>query len=440
MSEEKLKVAVIGGGSSYTPEFIDGVIRHYDSLPIREITLVDIPHGERKLEIVGNLARRMVEAAGLPIAITTTLNRRAAIADADYVTTQLRVGQLSARSLDEHIPLALGHIGQETTGAGGFANALRTIPVILDICRDMEELAPNAVLLNFTNPSGIVTQAALQYSSIQTIGLCNLPITTKMHLAELYRVPPTDVETEVVGLNHLHWTTDVRISGRDAMTEVLDRLIEGVDERLDVLEFHWDSELLRSIRAIPCSYLRYYYHPDDMLADERCALAAGGTRAEVVQKIENDLFQLYADPTLTGKPEQLSQRGGAYYSEVAVNLMESMWQSRGDVQTVNVRNGSAVPFLSPDAVIEVNCRIDREGAHPLPVRTEVSPAIRGLIQVVKAYEELTVAAAVSGDYDKALQALVTHPLVSSISEAKRLLGALLHYEAEWLPQFATVRK
>lgn len=436
MSTQSPKLAVIGGGSSYTPEFIDGLIRNYREFPVRDVYLADIPEGEAKLNIVAALAKRMVAAAGLPIQIHATLDRREAIDGAQFVATQLRVGQLAARVLDEQIPLAHGCIGQETTGAGGFANALRTIPVLLDIARDIEALAPEAVLLNFTNPAGVVTQALLQNSQVTTIGLCNLPIGMKMHIAQLYDVPAEAVDTETVGINHLNWVTKVSVFGKDVTAETLAKI--GAEEGASVAnipDLQWDPDLLHSLGAIPCSYLRYYYMPDEMLRNQQSALATEGTRGQVVQGIEAGLFELYQDRNLDRKPPQLALRGGAYYSEAAVNLMVSIFQNRRDIQTVNVRNNGVVPCLTNDAVVEVNCVIDAQGAHPIQLTRHIPPALRGLLQVVKAYEDLTVQAAVTGDRDAALQALTIHPLVPSARIAKQLLKDILAKGAPWLPQF-----
>lgn len=446
------KLAVIGGGSSYTPELVEGLIREYQQLPVRELWLVDIEAGRHKLETVGALARRMVAAAGVAIDVHLTLDRRAGITGADFVLTQLRVGLLDARALDERIPLAYHRIGQETTGAGGFAKALRTIPVLLAICRDIEELAPDAILLNFTNPAGIVTEAVLQHSRVRAIGLCNLPIGTRMQVAKWMGVDVSQVEIEVVGLNHLHWVTKAWVDGSDVLPRLIDELANAAPaapvnadrdastsaalrpQNIPDIDFH--PALLRTLGALPCAYHRYYYMPDEMLAEELEAAAHGGTRAQVVKRIEQALFELYADPALDTKPAQLAERGGAYYSEAAVNLMTSLVSNRGDIQTVNVRNGGTLPFLPEDAAIEVNCVIDRAGARPVQMTTQVSTHMRGLLQVVKAYEQLTVQAAVFGDDSAAWQALTIHPLVQSAGVARKLLDDILAANRAYLPQFS----
>jgi 6-phospho-beta-glucosidase len=436
VKKDSLKVAVIGGGSSYTPELVEGVIRRYNELPIKELYLVDVEAGREKLEIVGALAKRMIEKAGLPINLHLTLDRREAIRDADFVTTQMRVGLLEARSRDEKIPLRYGCIGQETTGAGGFAKALRTIPVILDICRDIEELAPNAYLLNFTNPAGVVTEAVLKHSKVKTIGLCNLPIGTRMHVARLCDVDVSKVYLEMVGINHLNWTTKVIVDGIDITENILNKAAgaSGLTMK-NIPDFGWDAEFLQSLGALPCSYHRYYYMKDKMLEDEKKQLATGTTRADTVKKVEAELFELYKDPELNIKPPQLEKRGGAYYSEVAMNLISSIYNNTKDIQTVNVRNNGIIRCLPDDVSIEVNCVIDADGAHPLQLTTPIGPEIRGLLQVVKAYEELTVKAAVHGDYNAALQALTIHPLVGSVDLAQSILRDILEENKSYLPQF-----
>lgn len=437
MKKDLLKVAVIGGGSSYTPELVEGFIMNHHQLPVHELYLVDIEEGREKLEIVGALAKRMVKKAGVPINIHLSLNRREAIKDADFVTTQIRVGRLPARGRDERIPLRYNCIGQETTGAGGFAKALRTIPVILDICKDMEELAPNAFLLNFTNPAGLVTEAVIKYSSIRSIGLCNLPIGTQMQIARMAEVDRSAVDMEWVGINHLNWATKIRVDGNDILDVILDKAagVSGLSMK-NIPDFGWDKEFLRTLGALPCSYLRYYYMKDEMLAEEIESAKTHGTRAEVVQRLEEELFELYKDPELAIKPPQLEKRGGAFYSLAAVNLITSIYNNKKDIQQVNVRNNGILPFLPDDASIEASCVIDEEGAHPIHIETPVSPQIRGLLQVVKAYEELTVEAAVKADYGLALHALTIHPLVTSAAVAKEILDDIIAENRDYLPQFA----
>jgi 6-phospho-beta-glucosidase len=436
MKKKTLKIAVIGGGSSYTPELIEGFIKRYEELPVKDLYLVDIEAGREKLEIVGALAKRMIEKEGVPIRLHLTFDRREAIKDADFVTTQLRVGMMEARARDEQIPLQYNCIGQETTGAGGFAKALRTIPVILGICKDIEELAPRAFLLNFTNPAGIVTEAVLKHSNVRTMGLCNLPIGTKMQIAKLLDVDVSRVYIEMLGINHLNWTTKILVDGMDITSEILYKAAGSSGMAMkNIPDFGWDTDFLTSLGALPCSYHRYYYMKDDMLAEQKESFKSQGTRALVVKKLEGELFELYKDPNLSIKPPQLMKRGGAYYSEAAINLITSIYNNKKDIQTVNVRNNGLISCLPDDVSIEVNCIIESEGAHPIQISTPMSPQIRGLLQVVKAYEELTVRAAVEGDMDAALQALTIHPLVGSAKLAKQLLDDILEQNKAFLPQF-----
>jgi 6-phospho-beta-glucosidase len=436
MKKRELKVAVIGGGSSYTPELIEGFIKRYEELPVKDIYLVDIEEGKHKLDIVGGLARRMVEKSGLPINVHLTLDRREAIKDADFVTTQIRVGLLDARARDERIPLRYNRIGQETTGAGGFAKALRTIPVILDICKDIEELAPHAFLLNFTNPAGIVTEAVGKYSKVRSVGLCNLPIGTRKQIAKLCEVDVSKVELEMVGINHLNWTTKVFVDGVNIIDSILHKAAgESGMTMKNIPDFGWDKEFLLSLGALPCSYHRYYYMKDKMLEEELEAVKTTGTRAEVVKRVEAELFELYKDPNLAIKPPQLEQRGGAYYSEAAINLIASIYNNKKDIQTVNVKNNGTIRCLPDDASIEVNCVIDSQGARPVAITADMSPQIRGLLQIVKAYEELTVEAAVHGDYNAGLQALTLHPLVGDEAIARQILDDILKENEVYLPQF-----
>lgn len=351
--QRKIKIAVIGGGSSYTPELVEGLIKGYSDMPVSELWLVDIEEGRHKLEIVGSLAKRMVKKSGLPMQVHLTLDRRAAIQGADFVTTQMRVGLLEARKLDEHIPIRHGVIGQETTGPGGMFKALRTIPVILDICRDIEELAPNAWMLNFTNPAGMVTEAVTKYSRVKTVGLCNSPINFKKFLAEAYQTPESQVLPEFVGINHLHWVTSALVDGKERLPELL--MGKGEYTAKNVPTMGWDPEFLQSLVCIPTYYLKYYYMTTEMLEEEKTALEKDGTRADVVSRVEKELFELYADETLEDKPKQLEQRGGAFYSEAAVHLMQSLYLGRNDIQTLNVRNGGIYDFLPEDASIEINC-------------------------------------------------------------------------------------
>ncbi len=428
-----VKMAVIGGGSSYTPELLEGIINNQDVLHVSEVWLVDTAEGKEKLAIIENLARRMVQKANRRIKIVATLDRRDAIKDASYVISQIRVGQLNMRRNDEYISIKHGVIGQETTGAGGFMKALRTIPVMLDICRDIEELAPDAWLLNFTNPAGVITEAILKHSNVKVVGLCNNPINFYKKFAAAYNVDMEDVSINFTGINHLIWITDLYIKGQSKLEDVLTGKSETYEAK-NIPSFGWDTSFLQSLRAIPCGYHKYYYQTDQILKKQLDQFKNNETRADKVQKVEKELFEIYKDPNVQEKPDALEQRGGAYYSEAAINLIKSIHLNTKKVHTLNVRNNGTITCLPDDVSIEVNCVVESHQITPLQVGS-VPPQIRGLLQNVKAYEELTVAAAVSGDRGMALQALTLHPLIPSSDRANRILDEMLEVNRQYLPQF-----
>ncbi|MGR5065393.1 6-phospho-beta-glucosidase [Photobacterium sp. DNB22_13_2] len=436
MTKPSLKLAIIGGGSSYTPELVEGVLKRLDSLPVTEMHFVDIEAGREKLEIIEALTRRMVEKSGAKITIRASLDRRVAIKDADFVMTQFRVGGLQARANDERIPLKYDVIGQETTGPGGFAKALRTIPVILDICRDIEELAPNAWMLNFTNPAGLVTEAIHKHTDVKSIGLCNVPVSMKMMIAEIMKCAPERLSLECAGLNHLVWAHRAWLDGKDITAEVLDKIGDGANFSMsNIFEEPWDPDFLKALGAIPCPYHRYFYQTDAMLAEEKETALSGGTRAEQVQETEAELFELYKNTALDHKPELLEKRGGAYYSDASLNLVDAIYNNLNTIHVINVRNNGTISNLPDDAVIECSAVVGGWGARPLAVGT-LSPAVSGLVHQVKAYEQLTIEAAVDGDYDKALMALASNPLVPDITRAKAILDDTLRVNHDYLPNFA----
>ena len=420
-----LKIAVIGGGSVYTPELIEGFLVRREELPVHTVCLMDIDPA--RLEVVGGLVKRMICAAGAKIQVELTANRREALFGADFVITQLRVGGMAARIMDEKIPLKFGVVGQETIGPGGFANALRTIPVMLEIAREMEEVCPKAFLLNFTNPSGLVVEALLRYSGIRALGLCNVPVGMKYTIAGWLNVDPAKVELDYAGLNHLSWVRGVRIAGEDAFPWVFSEAITQAKKG----NFPFSPALLEALGMIPSYYLRYYYHHDEVLAEQK---QAPQTRGEEVQRIDSELLRLYADPKLVKKPELLGKRGGAYYSTAAVALISAIYNDKREVHVVNVRNEGAIPDLPRDVVVEVPAVVDGEGPHPLPLEP-LPPHIRGLVQAVKAYELLAVETAVTGDERIALRALLAHPLVPSFSVAQGLWEAIKEANRTYLLHF-----
>lgn len=430
-----VKIVTIGGGSSYTPELVEGFIKRYDSLPVDELWLVDIEEGKEKLEIVAALARRQIEKAKLPMKLYTTLDRRQALPGADFVTTQMRVGLLDARIKDERIPLSHGMLGQETNGAGGLFKGLRTIPVILDICKDIKELCPNAWLINFTNPAGMVTEAINRYGvHKKAIGLCNVPINMHISIAEILELPREDVEVHFGGLNHMVYATKVLVNGEDRTAEALDKW--GTMSMNNITGISWNKSFVDTLGVMPCPYHRYFYMAKEYLAEAIEKFEHNGTRAEMVKQVETDLFELYKNPELDEKPELLSKRGGAYYSDAACNLICSIYSDKGDIQVVNTLNtGRAIENFEEDEIVEVSCRITKDG--PVPLKIGALPkATNGLIQEIKSFELASVEAAVSGDYNKALLAMMINPLVGSQKLAITVLDELLMAHRKYLPQFA----
>ena len=432
-----LKVVTIGGGSSYTPELVEGFIKRYKELPVKELWLVDIKEGEVKLNIVGALARRMVKKAGVFIDIHLTLDRRVALADADFVTTQIRVGFLDARKEDERIPLNHNVIGQETNGPGGLFKTLRTIPVILDITKDMEELCPNAWLINFSNPVGMVTEAVLKYGKIKrVIGLCNVPIGMEMAVAKMLEVESSRMRIDFAGLNHLVYGLNAYLDGENITPRVIELLnSEKANITMkNIPGLEWKKAFINALGVMPYSYHRYYYKTSEMLEEELKESKISGTRAEVVKEIEAELFELYKDPNLDMKPLQLEKRGGAYYSDVACRLISSIYNDKRDIQAVNTMNKGAIPGVPYDSAVEVSCIITKDGPIPITIG-ELPVAVRGLVQEIKSFEILTVEAAVTGDYNKALLAMTINPLVGSDKVAKIILDEMLEVHKKYLPQF-----
>ena len=418
------KITVVGGGSTYTPELVEGFVNRADRLPIDELVLLDTDPD--RLEVVGGLAQRMLDRLDWVGRLRLTGDRDAALDGADFVLFQLRVGGQAARLIDETIPLQFGVIGQETTGAGGFAKAMRTVPVVLELAElAARRAAPGAWIVDFTNPVGIVTQALID-DGHRAIGLCNVAINLQRQFAADFGVEPERVELEHVGLNHLSWERAIRIDGVDRLPEVLERADELAEW------FRMPADMIQTIGAIPSYYLRYYYLTRTVLAEQQ----AGHTRAADVMDIEARLLEMYKDQSLAEKPALLADRGGAFYSEAAAQLIASLHDGAGDIQVVDLRNDGAIPDLPDSAVVEIPARIDRDGAHPLPL-APLAPEQRGLVQAVKAYEELTVAAARSGDRTLAVRALTMNPLVGA-EVARPLLEAMLAADREHMEHFAPV--
>ncbi|MGL5755926.1 MAG: 6-phospho-beta-glucosidase [Paraclostridium sp.] len=431
-----LKIVTIGGGSSYTPELVEGFIKRHSELPVKELWLVDIEEGKEKLDIVGKLAKRMVQKYGIDMKIHTTLNRREALVDADFVTTQLRVGLLDARIKDERIPLSHGIIGQETNGPGGFFKALRTVPVILDIIKDIEELCPNAWLINFTNPAGIITEMVFTHTNFKRfVGLCNVPIGVKAGVAEALQVDKDDLDVTFAGLNHMVYGIKVCLNGLDITNEAIGKFANSEMSMKNIKSTSpFNPRFIKSLGAIPCPYHRYYYKTKDMLQHELSEFEKGQTRAEVVKALENDLFEIYKDENLDIKPPQLEKRGGAYYSDAACNLINSMYNDKKDIQVVNTLNKGAIKNIGYYHAVEVSSLITKDGPMPLTIG-EMPIGTVGLLNQIKSFEILTAKAAVLGDYDTSIQALSINPLVTSDELAETIMNEMLVAHEDYLPQF-----
>ncbi|QIL46839.1 6-phospho-beta-glucosidase [Vagococcus coleopterorum] len=437
MTKKGIKIATIGGGSSYTPELMEGFIKRYDELPISEIWLVDIEAGKEKLEIVGAMAKRMWEASPYDVDVHLTLNREEALKDADFVTTQFRVGLLDARVKDERIPLSYGMMGQETNGAGGMFKAFRTIPVILDIVEDMKRLCPNAWLINFTNPAGMVTEAIVRYGKWDKVmGLCNVPVSAMMKEPGMLDTTLDNLIYKFAGLNHFHWHKVTKDTGEDVTLEIIDKMFSqdaGIPVNIHNVPFFKDQ--LVQMKMIPCGYHRYYYREQEMLESAINEYNTIGTRAQQVKETEAELFELYKDPKLDHKPEQLAKRGGAHYSDAACETIASIYANKGTHIVVSTKNNGAVPDLDPDCVVEVSAFVGAAGALPIAYGS-LEPAERGWLQAMKNMELVTIEAAVTGNYGLALQAFTINPLVRAGEDAKKIMDELFIAHKDYLPNFA----
>jgi 6-phospho-beta-glucosidase len=416
-----MKLAVVGGGSTYTPELVDGLGRLHDVLPVDELVLVDPV--EDRLELVAGVGERILSRLGSPARLVTSTSLDGALDGVDAVLLQLRVGGQAARNQDETWPLECGCVGQETTGAGGLAKALRTVPVVLDIAEQVRAVAPDAWIIDFTNPVGIVTRALLQEGH-RAVGLCNVAIGFQRRFAALLDVPPESLELDHVGLNHLTWERAALVDGVDRLPELLASHGEEIASSLGL-----PPALVRSLGVVPSYYLRYFYAHDEVVFEQQSA----PSRAAEVAEIERRLLELYADPTLDEKPELLSQRGGAFYSEAAVQLAAALL-GNGPVSThvVNLRNDGTFPFLPDDAVVEVPARVDRTGVRAVEL-SPLEPLYAGLVAHVTAYEHLALEAALHGGRQRVFEALLAHPLVGQVDLADGLTDRLLAHNREHLP-------
>jgi 6-phospho-beta-glucosidase len=420
-----MKVTVVGGGSTYTPELVDGIARLGDEIEVDHLVLCD-PDSTRLDAVVG-VSRRIAGRHRWTGTLTATSDLAEAVDGADFVLVQLRIGGQAARHIDETIPLRCGCVGQETTGAGGFAKALRTVPVVLDIADEVRRrAASDAWIIDFTNPVGIVTRSLLDHGH-RAMGLCNVAIGFQLLFSSWLGVDAAEVRLGHAGLNHLTWIRSVDVGGVDVLPALIDEHGEQLAGRVGL-----PIGLLHSLGAIPSYYLRYFYEHDVVVGEQRNAR----TRAEEVADIERQLLEIYRDPTVDTKPELLARRGGAFYSEAAVQLLASLWNDTGDVQVVDVRNDGALPELPDDAIVEIPCVINRSGATPA-VETGLHRATGGLVGAVAAYERLAAEAAITGDRQTAFLALLAHPLIAQIKPAEQLLDDILVANAAHLPRFGT---
>ncbi|EGQ9456400.1 TPA: 6-phospho-beta-glucosidase [Vibrio parahaemolyticus] len=435
--KKNLKITIIGAGSSYTPELIEGLIKRNHELPIGELWLVDIEDGKEKVSIIGDLTRRMLAKNNLShIDVHVTLDRKPALKDADFVCSQFRAGCLEGRIRDERISLKYGMIGQETNGLGGFANACRTIPIALEICKEMEELCPDAWLLNFTNPSGMVTEAILKHTKVKAVGLCNVPVIMQKGIAQMLGADEQDFVLQVAGLNHFIWARQILHEGRDKLQEVVEEILSGNDPLVpqNIPPFEWPTELLRNMGMIPCAYLRYYYTSEDIMKQEIEEANGEGTRGEVVKEMEKRLFDIYRNPELNEKPTELEKRGGQYYSEAACELMSSIYNDKRTIMHVNTRNNGAIAGLPDDCTVEVSCMITKSGPVALNVAPFPTDTLR-LIQLMKDFESLTVEAAVTGNRNAAHRALILNPLVTTGTILEQALEETIQANLDYMPQF-----
>ena len=416
-----MKLAVIGGGSTYTPELVDGLVRMQDLLPLEDLSLMDVD--EERLEVLGDMTRRMLDRGGHSARLTRTTHLDEAVEGADAVLIQLRVGGQAVRMVDESVPVACGCVGQETTGYGGLAKALRTVPVVLDIAERVRELAPAAWIVDFTNPVGIVTKALLD-AGHRAVGLCSAAMVFQRHFAKVLDIAPERVELDHVGLNHLTWEVGVRVDGADALPRLVDEHVERVAPATGL-----PADLVRRLGVVPSYYLHYFYEHDRVVDHQR----HHQSRAEEVAEIERRLLELYADESVAEKPELLSRRGGAYYSEAAVELLASLFgRNPNRRHVVNLRNAGTLPFLAHDAVVEVPAQIEADRVTPLPM-PQLDPVERGLVAHVSAYEELALDAALRGGRERVFRALLAHPLVGQVDVAETLADRMIEANREYLP-------
>ena len=423
---KEITLAVIGSGSTYCPELIDGFIKARDSLKLKKVSFMDI--NERKRTIVGSLCVRMLKKAGIECEIVMTDDLDLALQGADFVVTQIRVGMLHARYLDESIPKKYDLIGQETTGIGGFFKALRTIPAMAHIAERMEAICPNAWLINFTNPSGIISEFLINHTNIKSIGLCNVPINM---IDDVKAAVGDDAKITYLGLNHLSWITSVKVNGEELFGKLFD---EGFAPTVmaNIEDDGFDVECLKACKGFPSSYLQYYYNRATKLAHLK---AGTKSRAQVCMEIEEQLLKMYSDENLVTKPALLDKRGGHKYSLAAVSLIDSIANDKQDVHVVNIRNDGTLDFMDDDDIVEIPAIVGKDGAKPLPIEKVTNRHIISLMRTVKSYEKYTVEAGMKGSDEDAMNALMLHPLCGDFAQAKACYEEMKEAHKKYLPQF-----
>ncbi|MBL0701632.1 MAG: 6-phospho-beta-glucosidase [Spiroplasma sp.] len=433
---KKLKVVTIGGGSSYTPELIEDLIKRYERFPITELCLVDIKEGEKKLEITVALAIRMFKAANLDVKVWGTFDRKNALENANFVTTQFRVGQLEARAKDEKIPASHHMLGQETNGIGGLFKGLRTIPIVLDIVKEVEEICPDAFIINFTNPAGMVSEAVNRYTNFKKfLGVCNVPIHLKFEIADTLEVARDDFQIDFIGLNHMVFGTKAYINNVDKTKEVLKTYLEKNISMNNIAFLKWEDVFINELGLILCPYHRYYFQYDEMLKKQEIDFKNNEIRAEVVMKYEKELFKKYQDVNLVEKPKELEQRGGAYYSDVACELLSSLHSNENKVLVVNIKNNGHVKNIDYNDTIEISCTIDKNGATPLEHMTEMPKNVLGMYHLFKSYELLACEAAYEKSLDKGLLALNLSPFTRSDVVNKKMFDEMVIAHKKYLQNY-----
>jgi 6-phospho-beta-glucosidase len=416
-----INLTIIGAGSSYTPELLEmlGIMRQ--DIPLKRIMLMDID--AERLRIMLGFTGRFLKNIGYDVEVKSTQDRVEAITGADFIVTQIRVGGNAARINDEKIPLKYGLLGQETTGAGGFAKALRTIPKMLEIARDVEKYNPTAWVINYTNPTGIVAEAVDKYTKAKFAALCGGGRHPANMLFKAFGIEHSRVRYDFFGLNHFNFSYNITIDNRPVTDAEFERAAELVGSV--------DKDIILKQHMIPSFYCQYFYHKGKMVKQE---LEAAQTRGEKVLEIEKELFKIYDDPAVCTKPELLAKRGGGDYAETALGVMAAIANNRDTWAVVNVPNNGAIPFLPSDASVETACIVNASGIRPLTFGS-LPKSVWGLVSAVKNYESLTVEAAVTGDRDTALLALLAHPLIMDYDLAKPMLEELLEANRKYLPQF-----